>query len=46
MITSTLLSPPAAAVARQLRATLRGTVVAATDASYDTARQIWNGAVS
>ena len=45
MITSTLLSPPAAAVARQLRATLRGTVVAATDASYDTARQIWNGAV-
>jgi FAD/FMN-containing dehydrogenase len=46
MTISTLLSPPAAAVVRQLRASLRGTVVAAADAPYDAARQIWNGAVS
>ena len=44
MTTPTQLSPPAAA-ARRLRSSLRGTVVAAADAPYDTARQIWNGAV-
>ena len=46
MTISTLLFPPAAAAAQQLRATMRGTVVATTDAPYDAARQVWNGAVS
>ena len=45
MTTSTMLPQRAAAAGRQLRASLRGTVLAAADAPYDAARQIWNGAV-
>ena len=45
MTTSTMLPERAAAAGRQLRASLRGTVLAAADAPYDAARQIWNGAV-
>src|SRR6516164_539906 len=44
MTTPTQLSPPAAA-AHRLRSSLHGTVLAAADAPYDAARQIWNGAV-
>jgi FAD/FMN-containing dehydrogenase len=35
----------AADAARELRGTLRGGVIAATDQTYDTARRIWNGAI-
>ena len=45
MTTSTLRPERAAAVAHQLRASLRGTVLTATDAHYDATRRIWNGAV-
>ena len=36
--------PQPAVAGRRLRASLRGTVLTAADAQYDTARQIWNGA--
>ena len=45
MTTSTVLPQRAAAAARQLRARMRGDVLAAADAGYDTARRIWNGAI-
>ena len=45
MTTSTLRPERAAAVARQLRASMRGTVLTGADARYDAARRIWNGAV-
>ena len=45
MTTPTVLPQRAAAAARQLRACLRGDVLAAADPGYDTARRIWNGAI-
>lgn len=43
MTTSTF--SPAHAAVRLLRSSMRGTVLRDSDASYDKARQIWNGAV-
>jgi hypothetical protein len=45
MTTLPPLSEQASAAACQLRSSLHGGVLLSTDASYDTAGQIWNGAV-
>ena len=45
MITPASVPPRAAAAARQLRASVRGSVLEPADASYDGARQLWNGAI-
>ncbi|MFI7011955.1 FAD-binding oxidoreductase [Streptomyces sp. NPDC050145] len=45
MAPSTSLPGETAAAERELRSALRGTVLVATDPSYDGARRIWNGAV-
>jgi FAD/FMN-containing dehydrogenase len=39
------LASPATTAARSLRSAIRGNVIAATDLLYDTARQMWNGAI-
>ena len=44
-MTTTMLPERAAALVRQLRASMRGPVLTAADARYDAARRIWNGAV-
>jgi FAD/FMN-containing dehydrogenase len=45
MAPSTSLTPVASAAVRDLRGRLRGQAFVSTDAGYDGARRIWNGAV-
>jgi FAD/FMN-containing dehydrogenase len=45
MTISSALSSQAATIERELRAVVSGIVLVTTDASYDRARRVWNGAV-
>ena len=45
MLQTTSMHPTAASAAHRLRSTMSGSVLVPTDAPYESARQLWNGAV-